>query len=56
MCDEDIVWIASFDIGKINFCFYIEEFDKMELLKLDISTKLKGITLMVQQHLSSQSC
>jgi len=23
---NDIIWVASFDIGKCNFCFYIEEF------------------------------
>ena len=25
--DNNILWIASFDIGKKNFSFYIEEFD-----------------------------
>ena len=25
MCDEEIIRIASFDIGKINFAFYVEE-------------------------------
>ena len=34
MSDSDIVWVASFDIGKKNFAFYIEEFDKAELMKL----------------------
>ena len=34
MSDSDIVWIASFDIGKKNFAFYIEEFDKSEIMKL----------------------
>ena len=24
---EGILWVASFDIGKKNFSFYIEEFD-----------------------------
>ena len=28
-----MVWCASFDIGKINFAFYIEEFDKDKLPK-----------------------
>lgn len=41
MSDEDIVWIGTFDIGKINFCFYIEEFDKTSLLKLDNIHKTK---------------
>lgn len=30
----DIVWVASFDIGKKNFAFYIEEFDKKKLLEI----------------------
>jgi hypothetical protein len=34
MNDNSIVWVASFDIGKKNFAFYIEEFDKSELIKL----------------------
>ncbi len=34
MSDTDIVWIASFDIGKRNFAFYIEEFDKSEIMNL----------------------
>ena len=34
MGDSDIVWIASFDIVKKNFAFYIEEFDKSEIIKL----------------------
>jgi len=32
--NPDNVWLASFDIGKKNFAFYIEEFNKKELLKL----------------------
>lgn len=31
MNDPNILWIASFDIGKKNFGFYIEEFNKAEL-------------------------
>jgi hypothetical protein len=31
----DYVWLASFDIGKKNFCFYIEEVDKKKLLDID---------------------
>ena len=31
---QDLIRIASFDIGKKNFCFYIEEFDRNKLLKL----------------------
>jgi hypothetical protein len=41
MEDTDIVWIASFDIGKKNFAFYIEEFDKSEILKLPKLTNAK---------------
>jgi len=33
------VWIASFDIGKKNFSFYIEECDKQELLEIPNITK-----------------
>jgi hypothetical protein len=29
--DNDLVWVASFDIGKKNFAFYIEEFSCKEL-------------------------
>jgi hypothetical protein len=29
--DEEIIWIASFDIGKINFSFYIEEINIKQL-------------------------
>lgn len=31
MSEQDIVWYASFDIGKKNFAFYIEEFNKVKL-------------------------
>ena len=31
MADSNIIWIASFDIGKKNFAFYIEELDITEL-------------------------
>lgn len=34
MNDPDILWIASFDIGKKNFAFYIEEFNKSKLTQL----------------------
>lgn len=34
MTTTDLVWVASFDIGKINFAFCIEEFDKKELLEI----------------------
>jgi len=30
----DIIRVASFDIGKKNFAFYIEEFDKFELMNI----------------------
>ena len=32
MTEKDLIWVASFDIGKINFSFYVEEMDK-NLLK-----------------------
>lgn len=28
------VWLASFDIGKRNFCFYVEEVDRDELMRV----------------------
>lgn len=31
---EDIIWVASFDIGKKNFSFYIEEFSRNELINI----------------------
>jgi len=33
------LWIASFDIGKKNFSFYIEECNKQELLAIPNITK-----------------
>lgn len=41
MIESDIVWIASFDIGKRNFAFYIEEFNKSEIMNLPIIPKTK---------------
>lgn len=34
MTESNIVWLASFDIGKRNFAFYIEEFKKDEIMNL----------------------
>jgi len=34
--NNNIIWIASFDIGKKNFCFYIEEINLPELLSIQI--------------------
>jgi len=34
MSNPNIVWIASIDIGKKNFAFYIEEFDKSLIISL----------------------
>jgi hypothetical protein len=34
MEDRDLIWIGSFDIGKKNFSFCIEEFSKSELLAI----------------------
>jgi len=41
MDDNNIVWVASFDIGKKNFAFYIEEFDKSKLLHLPYIPNIK---------------
>ena len=35
------MWLASFDIGKLNFAFYIEEFDESELSKIENIEKSK---------------
>ena len=32
--EDDIIWCASFDIGKNNFCFYIEEMNVTALKKI----------------------
>jgi hypothetical protein len=34
MNNQELIWIASFDIGKKNFAFYIEEMNKNQLLNL----------------------
>lgn len=39
--EEDKIWLASFDIGKVNFAFYIEEMDRRELMNLKNIPKLK---------------
>lgn len=36
---DEIVWVASFDIGKKNFSFYIEEMNKTELEALPPTPK-----------------
>jgi len=41
MSDESSIWIASFDIGKKNFAFYIEEFDKDDIMDLPVIPKAK---------------
>ena len=59
MEDTDIVWIASFDIGKKNFAFYIEEFDKSEILKLPKLAKrynADGTTTSVFSKIVEQVC
>lgn len=35
------IWVASFDIGKINFAFYIEEIDTFQLKNTKNISKLK---------------
>ena len=37
------IWVASFDIGKKNFSFYVEEFDKDIFLKINNIPKKKDI-------------
>ena len=37
MLDEDIIWIASIDIGKVNFSFYIEE------INLNLFSSIKNV-------------
>jgi hypothetical protein len=41
MTNQDFIWVASFDIGKKNFAFYIEEFDKNLLIDLPLIPKPK---------------
>jgi hypothetical protein len=41
MANENIVWIASFDIGKKNFAFYIEEINLKELQEIKNIPKIK---------------
>lgn len=31
MTEDEIIWIASFDIGKVNFAFYVEEINLTKL-------------------------
>ena len=57
--NNNIVWLASFDIGKKNFAFYIEEFDKSKLMELPYIEKNKryningGITPNFKQVLQN---
>lgn len=39
--NENIIWIASFDIGKKNFAFYIEEINLKELQEIKNIPKIK---------------
>ena len=41
MSEENKLWIASFDIGKINFAFYIEEIDINDFKNIKNISKLK---------------
>ena len=47
MCenDNDIIWLASFDIGKKNFAFYIEEINLKQLKDIENISKLKRYNL-----------
>lgn len=58
---EGTIWIASFDIGKKNFAFYIEEMDCDELLSLDNIPERKqynmnGTPTSEMQNLLDQVC
>lgn len=58
---EETIWVASFDIGKKNFAFYIEEMDHKELLSLDNISKEKrynidGTPTDNMQNLLDQVC
>jgi len=39
--DDEIIWIASFDIGSVNFAFYIEEINITKLKEIVNISKLK---------------
>lgn len=41
MVNENKIWVASFDIGKINFAFYIEEINLDQLKNVKNISKLK---------------
>ena len=41
MSNEDNITIASFDIGKKNFAFYIEEINLKELKEIKNISKIK---------------
>ena len=47
MCenDNDIIWLASFDIGKKNFAFYIEEINLKQLKDIENISKFKRYNL-----------
>ena len=59
--NNDIVWLASFDIGKKNFSFYIEEFDVSKLSACeDISKSCRykacGTPTIKFQHVLDTIC
>ena len=39
MSEEDEIWLASFDIGKVNFCFYVESINAKDLSQLENISK-----------------
>ena len=41
MIDEDVICIGSFDIGKINFCFYVEEINIKDIKEITNIHKIK---------------
>ena len=39
--NDEIIWIASFDIGSVNFAFYIEEINITKLKEITNISKIK---------------
>ena len=39
--NDEIIWIASFDIGSVNFAFYIEEINITKLKEIVNIPKIK---------------
>jgi hypothetical protein len=50
------VWAASFDIGKKNFCFYIEEFTETEIVGPMVRYNVDGTPTVDMQNTIDQVC